>query len=83
MSATKMIEWRLRVVMAERNITPSKLASITGISRVSISRLKNAKRLPRINELTLDKLCDALRCQPGDLMRHVRKGVVDEHSNNH
>lgn len=69
MSTTTMIEWRLRVVMAERDITPSQLAEKTGINRVSVSRLKNAKRLPRMTESTLDKLCTALSCQPGDLMR--------------
>lgn len=74
MSTTAMIEWRLRVVMAERDITPSQLADKTGINRVSVSRLKNAKRLPRMTESTLDKLCSVLVCQPGDLMRWTPGG---------
>lgn len=66
-----MIEWRLHIVMAERRINPSELAQMMGVNRVSVSRLKNAKRLPRLTEETLNGLCKALDCQPGDLMRFI------------
>ena len=68
MSGT-MIEWRLHIVMAERRISPSDLAEKMGVNRVSVSRLKNARSLPRLSEETLNGLCSALNCQPGDLMR--------------
>jgi putative transcriptional regulator len=66
-----LIEWRLHVVMAEKRVTPSDLAERTGFNRVSISRLKNSLTMPRLNEETLDKLCTALGCQPGDLIRYI------------
>jgi putative transcriptional regulator len=34
----------------------------------SVSRLKVRRRLTRIDESTLNSLCKALNCQPGDLM---------------
>ena len=64
-----IIEWRLHVVMAERRISPSDLAERMGLNRVSVSRLKNARSLPRLSEETLNGLCNVLNCQPGDLMR--------------
>ncbi len=72
-----MIEWRLHVVMAERRMNPSVLAEKMGVNRVSVSRLKNARRLPRLTEETLNGLCSALDCQPGDLMR-FKPGEVAE-----
>jgi putative transcriptional regulator len=64
-----MIEWRLHVVMAERRMTPSELSEKMGVNRVSVSRLKNSEKMPRLHEETLNKLCNILECQPGDLIR--------------
>lgn len=63
-----MIRWRLAVVMAERDISNKELASLIGKHPHSVSRLKQHRRLPRIDESTLDALCKALKCQPGDLI---------------
>ncbi|HEY9832492.1 MAG TPA: helix-turn-helix transcriptional regulator [Stenomitos sp.] len=63
-----MIHWKLAVVMAERNITNKELALLIGMNPKSVSRLKVRRRLTRIDESTLNSLCKALKCQPGDLM---------------
>lgn len=63
-----MIRWRLAVVMAERNMSNKELASLIGKHPHSVSRLKQHRRLPRINESLLESLCKALKCQPGDLI---------------
>ncbi|HAZ46472.1 MAG TPA: transcriptional regulator [Cyanobacteria bacterium UBA11369] len=63
-----MIRWRLAVVMAERNISNKELAALTGMHPTSISKIKTRRRLTRIDEDTLNTLCEALSCQPGDLM---------------
>ena len=63
-----MIHWRLAVVMAERNISNKELALRTGMNPRSISRLKTRRHLTRIDQETLNLLCEALNCQPGDLM---------------
>lgn len=67
----RMIEWRLRVVMAERGIGVNELADMIGIHRVNVSRMKTAKTMPRLTEQTLEALCKALNCQPGDLLRYA------------
>ncbi|GET43189.1 helix-turn-helix domain-containing protein [Microseira wollei] len=63
-----MIRWRLAVVMAERDISNKELASLIGKHPNSVSRLKQHRRLPRIDESLLESLCKALKCQPGDLI---------------
>ncbi len=63
-----MIHWRLAVVMAERNISNKELALLIGMNPKSVSRLKVRRRLTRIDEPTLNSICKALKCQPGDLM---------------
>jgi putative transcriptional regulator len=42
------------------------LAKKTGISHTTLWRLKKGKALG-INFVTLEKLCEALNCQPGDV----------------
>jgi putative transcriptional regulator len=54
--------------MAERDIRNKELALMTGMNPRSISRLKTRRHLSRIDEPTLNALCKALKCQPGDLM---------------
>ncbi len=63
-----VIRWKLAVVMAERNISNKELAQLIGLHTTSVSRLKTRRRLTRIDEETLNALCKALNCQPGDLM---------------
>ncbi|MGB7443723.1 MAG: helix-turn-helix domain-containing protein [Coleofasciculaceae cyanobacterium] len=63
-----MIRWRLAVLMAERDISNNELAQLISMHPTSISRLKTRRRLTRIEEPTLNALCKALNCQPGDLL---------------
>ena len=63
-----VIRWKLAVVMAERDISNKELAVLTGMHPTSVSKLKTRRRLTRIDEATLNALCEALQCQPGDLM---------------
>ena len=46
------------------------LAKTTQIAHSTIQRLASS-RTHGISFATLDKLCDALKCQPGDLIRKV------------
>ena len=55
-------------MMAERNISNKELALLTGMNPRSVSRLKVRRHLTRIDETTLNALCKALKCQPGDLL---------------
>ncbi|ANC00626.1 helix-turn-helix transcriptional regulator [Pseudomonas juntendi] len=58
---------RLDVVMARNKIRSKDLAEIIGITEANLSLLKNGK-IKGFKIETLEKLCRALNCQPGDLL---------------
>ncbi|AAY95629.1 transcriptional regulator [Pseudomonas protegens] len=60
---------RLDVVMAKNKIRSKELAAILGITEANLSLLKNGK-VKGMKIETLDKLCAALDCQPGDLLEY-------------
>ena len=67
-----MIKSRLKVMLAERDMTQKQLAEVTGIRPPTISQiaLGTAKHIP-ID--VMDRICDALDCQPGDLFRFEKE----------
>jgi putative transcriptional regulator len=65
-----MIEIRVDELLKTRGRSFYWLAKQTGISHTTLWRLKKAKALG-INFETLEKLCDVLECQPGDVLVHV------------
>lgn len=62
-----MIEIQIDQQLAEHGRTFYWLAKETGISHTTLWRLKKGKALG-INFETLEKLCQALQCQPGDVL---------------
>ena len=63
------IRINLDVMMAKRRIGAGELAEATGITPANLSILKNNKaRAVRFS--TLEALCKALDCQPGDLLEY-------------
>ncbi len=58
----------LDVMMARRKVRLKDLAVKVGITEVNLSKLKNS-HVKAIKIATLEKLCRALECQPGDLLR--------------
>ena len=65
-----MIKSRIKVVLAIREMTQKQLAERTGIRPPTISALclGTAKHIP---VEALDKICDVLQCQPGDLFERL------------
>jgi len=59
----------LDVVMAKRKISLKDLAEEIGITNANLSILKNNKA-KAIRFSTLEKICQILECQPGDLMEY-------------
>ena len=57
----------LDVMMAKRKISSNELADIVGITAANLSVLKTGKA-KAIRFSTLDKICEALDCQPGDIL---------------
>ena len=65
-----MIVIRLDRVMADRKIRLIDLADKVGITYANLSNLKNGK-VTAIRFSTLEKICEVLNCQPGDLLEYV------------
>ena len=75
-----MIRWRLRVLMAEKNINNKTLAEKTGIHPTTISRLKNTDELKQISGEVLNALCNSLECTPNDLIEFTPDNSPDQTS---
>lgn len=58
---------RLDRVMADQKISLNDLAEKVGISNVNLSKLKTGK-VSAIRFSTLEAICKALNCQPGDIL---------------
>ena len=60
---------RLDRVMADRKMSLNELAERVGIANVNLSKIKTGK-VSAIRFSTLDAICEALDCQPGDILEH-------------
>ena len=60
----------LDVMMAKRKIGLAKLAEEVDITQANLSILKNNKA-KAIRFSTLEAICKALDCQPGDILEYV------------
>ena len=66
------IELKLDVVMADRRMSLNELADRIGISNVNLSKIKNNK-VTAVRFSTLAGICEALKCQPGDILKYVEE----------
>ena len=64
------IQVNLDVVMAKKKMPAGELAERIGITPANLSILKNNKA-KAIRFSTLEELCKALDCQPGELLEYV------------
>lgn len=62
------------VEMARRKMSVGELADRVGITPANLAVLKNG-RAKAIRFSTLAALCEALECQPGDLLRWVAEDI--------
>lgn len=60
---------RLDWVMADRKISSKELSKNVGLAKANLSHIRTGK-VRSIRFSTLNALCEALKCQPGDLMRY-------------
>jgi len=72
-----MIKFKVKVMLALREMTQKELAERTGIRPPTISAicLGTIKHLPVD---ALDKICEVLDCQPADLMEFQKEADVQE-----
>ncbi len=62
---------RLDRVMADRKMSLNELSEKVGVANVNLSKLKNG-RVSAIRFSTLDAICEALDCQPGDILEYEK-----------
>ncbi|QFJ55431.1 helix-turn-helix domain-containing protein [Pseudobutyrivibrio xylanivorans] len=71
-----MIVINLDVMMAKRKIGLTELAGKVGITLANLSILKNNKA-KAVRLETLDAICKALDCQPGDILEYVEDNTEE------
>ncbi len=59
----------LDVMLARRKMRSKELAERIGITEQNVSLLKSGK-VKGIRFETLEKICEVLACQPGDILEH-------------
>lgn len=67
-----MIEINLDIMLALRRMTSLELAETIGITPANLSVLKTGKA-KAIRFSTLEAICEALNCQPGDIISYAKE----------
>ena len=67
-----MIRINLDVMLAKRKLSLTELSERVGVTMANLSILKTGKA-KAVRFTTLDALCWALDCQPGDLREYVQE----------
>ncbi len=66
------IEVNLSMMLAKRKMSMTELADKVGITLANLSVLKTGKA-KAIRFSTLEAVCEALDCQPGDILEYVKE----------
>lgn len=64
-----MIVINVDVMLAKRKMSVTELSERVGLTMANVSLLKNGK-VKAIKLSTLNKLCEVLECQPGDILEY-------------
>lgn len=66
-----MITVNIDVMLAKRKMSVTELSEKLGLTMANASLLKNGK-IKAIRLSTLDKICEILDCQPGDILEYKK-----------
>ena len=69
-----MIVFNIDVMLARRKMSLTELSHRVGITMANLSILKN-NHAKAVRFSTLEALCRALDCQPGDILEYVPDGA--------
>jgi len=61
----------LDVMMAKRKMSVTELSEKVGVTMANLSILKNGKA-KAVRFSTLEKICEVLDCQPGDILEYEK-----------
>jgi putative transcriptional regulator len=67
----------LDVMLAKRKMRSKELAERIGITEQNVSLLKSGK-VKGVRFDTLEKICEVLQCQPGDVLEYAPEAGSDE-----
>lgn len=67
-----MIIVNIDVMLAKRKMSVTELTQKVGITMTNISLLKNGK-VKGLKFSTLEKICETLDCQPGDILEYRKE----------
>ena len=65
----------LDLMLVKRRMTLTELSDRVGVSVTNLSLLKTGK-VKGVRFTTLDAICRALDCQPGDILEHVSEAAL-------
>ncbi|MED3873967.1 helix-turn-helix transcriptional regulator [Lysinibacillus capsici] len=65
------------VMLAKRKMSVTELSEKVGITMANLSILKNGKA-KAIRFSTLEAICEALDCQPGDILEYRKNGELQK-----
>lgn len=71
----------LDVMMARRHMSLNDLSDKVGIANVNLSKIKNNK-VNAIRFSTLAGICEALECEPGDILKYDSTGENSDDTDN-
>lgn len=69
-----MIIVRIDVMLAKRKMSVTELTEKLGLTMANVSLLKNGK-VKAIKLSTLEKICEVLQCQPGDILEYIKEEI--------
>ena len=61
------VRFRLEEMLDDREMSQTELSRLSGVSLVTVNAIKQ-NRTRQVSLDTLDKLCGALKCEPGELL---------------
>ena len=67
---------RLDRVMADRKMSLNELSEKVGVSNVNLSTI-NTGKISAVRFSTLEAICEALNCQPGDILEYDPDAVSE------
>jgi len=70
---------RLDRVMVDRKMSLKELSEKVGVANVNLSKMKTGK-ISAIRFSTLVAICEALHCQPGDILEYSSENDDGDHS---
>lgn len=72
-----MIIINLDVMLAKRKMSVTEITQLVGLTMANISLLKNGK-VKAVKLSTLNKLCEVLDCQPGDILEYRKDNIIKD-----